>query len=255
MKIHNSEKFEHRPHAVLFDMDNTLYPYDLAHTAGWQAVQDKMCGMFSITAKDFDKMSQAARTEVKSRLDGTASSHSRLLYFHLMLEVMGLGSRVLLALDLEQTYWRTFLRKAVLFDGVKELINIIRFFDIPAAVVTNLAAHTQFKKLVYWELDSCFDYVVTSEEAGFDKPHQAIFTLALDKIQPAGDIVWMIGDDLEKDIRGAREGIGAVTLQKTHQGVSTGRGHMTPDATFSSFHEVHKFIRQLASTGMEDIAQ
>ena len=249
MKIRNPEKFERLPHAVLLDMDNTLYPYAPAHTAGWQAVRDKMCGMFSITPKDCDKISQEARTQVKNRLNGTASSHSRLLYFHRMLEVMGLGSRVLLALDFEQTYWRTFLKNAVLFDGIKESIDIIRFLEIPTAVVTDLAAHTQFRKLVYWELDSSFDYVVTSEEAGFDKPHQAIFTLALDKVQPAGDIVWMIGDNPEKDIKGARESIGAVTLQKTHQGVSAGRGQTAPDAVFSSFHEVLKLIRRLESVG------
>ena len=42
-----------------------------------------------------------------------------------MLEIMGLGSQVLLALDLEQTYWRTFLGNAVLFEVLKNFLMIL----------------------------------------------------------------------------------------------------------------------------------
>lgn len=100
---------------------------------------------------------------------------------------------------------------------------------------------------MYWGLDNDFNCVVTSEEAGFDKPHEAPFRLALEKIQPAGDMVWMIGDDPEADVRGAREAIGAVTLQKVHSGVSEGRGEMAPDARFTSFGEVRGLVRKCSS--------
>jgi len=245
VKIYNREQFARLPHAFLFDTDNTLYAYDPAHKAALQAVKEKVVSTFSISGQDFDEAFKEARNQVKTRLMHTASSHSRLLYLQRMLEIMGLGSQVLLALDFEQTYWRTFLSKATLFDEVKELLDDIRVLGIPTAIVTDLTAQIQFRKVVYFGLDKYFDYIVTSEEAGFDKPHQAPFQIALEKMRPKGDCIWMIGDNPISDIRGARDKINAVTLQKTHDGVELGIGINRPDAAFQEFGELRQLIARL----------
>lgn len=245
MKINNHERFTRLPDAFLFDTDNTLYPYDPAHAAAQSAVREKVAKTFSISQDDFDKAFNQARTEVKSRLKHTASSHSRLLYLQRMLEIMGLGSQVLLALDFEQTYWRTFLSNAILFDGVKELLDDIRLLGIPTAIVTDLTAQIQFRKVVYFGLDHYFDYIVTSEEAGFDKPHEAPFQIALQKMRPRGDCIWMIGDNPINDIKGAREKINSVTLQKLHDGVVVGADSCEADAAFNDFHELRNLIKKI----------
>jgi HAD superfamily hydrolase (TIGR01549 family) len=245
MKIYNSERFTRLPDAFLFDTDNTLYPYTPAHVAAQKAVRDKVASTLSISPEDFDKAFTEARNQVKIRLEHTASSHSRLLYLQRMLEIMGLGSQVLLALDFEQTYWRTFLSNAVLFDGVKDLLDDIRLLGIPTAIVTDLTAQIQFRKVVYFGLDHYFDYIVTSEEAGFDKPHEAPFRIALDKMRPKGNCIWMIGDNPVNDIRGAREKINAVTLQKIHDGTLLGTNENAPDAAFQEFGELRKLIKKI----------
>ena len=238
--------FTRLPDAVLFDTDNTLYPYDPAHHAAQEAVKEKVINTFSISAKDFDGAFQEARQQIKARLGHTASSHSRLLYMQRMLEIMGLGSQVLLALDFEQTYWRTFLSNAVLFDDVKELLDDLRLLGIPTAIVTDLTAQIQFRKVVYFGLDRYFNFIVTSEEAGFDKPHEAPFQIALEKMRPKGDVIWMIGDNPVNDIGGAREKINAITLQKIHDGVEKGVGVNTPNATFKEFKDVRRLLGQLS---------
>jgi putative hydrolase of the HAD superfamily len=162
-----------------------------------------------------------------------------------MLEIMGLGSQVLLALDLEQTYWRTFLSNAVLFEGVKDLLDDIRLMDIPTAIVTDLTAQIQFRKIVYFGLDHYFDHIVTSEEAGYDKPRKEPFELAVDKMKPKGNCIWMLGDNPFNDIQGAREAINAVTFQKLHKGVVVGRGSSQPDVSFKEFIEVRELLRKL----------
>ncbi len=247
MKINNPERFNRLPDAFLFDTDNTLYPYDPAHVAAQQAVREKVAKTFSISPDDFDKAFGEARTQVKTRLKNTAASHSRLIYLQRMLEIMGLGSQVLSALDFEQTYWRTFLSNAVLFDGVKELLDDIRLLGIPTAIVTDLTAQIQFRKVVYFGLDHYFDYIVTSEEAGFDKPHEAPFQIALEKMRPKGDCIWMIGDNPVNDIQGGREKINAVTLQKLHANVEVGTGMNMADATFSDFGDLRKLLKKLGS--------
>ncbi len=242
-------RFDRLPDAILFDTDNTLYPYAPAHTAASNAVRNKMVLKFSIEPNEFDKAFKEARRQVKARLSGTASSHSRLLYMQRMLETMGLGSQVLLALDLEQTYWRTFLINAILFEEVKELLDDLRLLGIPTAIVTDLTAQIQFRKVIYFGLDQFFDYIVTSEEAGFDKPHRAPFNLALEKMQPKGKNIWMIGDNPINDIGGAREHIKAVTIQKIHANVEMGKNNNTPDAWFSEFGDLRKFIASIQDSG------
>ena len=246
MKINKQEQFSRLPDAFLFDTDNTLYAYDPAHAAAQKAVREKIVTRFAISPEDFDKTFEEARRQVKIRLKNTASSHSRLLYLQRMLEIMGLGSQVLLALDFEQTYWRTFLSNATLFDEVKELLDDIRLLGIPTAIVTDLTAQIQFRKVVYFGLDNYFDYIVTSEEAGFDKPNKAPFELALEKMRPKGNYIWMIGDNPVNDIRGAREKINAGTLQKIHAGVEVGTDINAADATFNNFGELRKMIARLA---------
>lgn len=250
IQILGPNTFTRLPDAVLFDTDNTLYPYDPAHHAAQEAVKEKVINAFAISAKDFDIAFHEARKQIKMRLGHTASSHNRLLYMQRMLEIMGLGSQVLLALDFEQTYWRTFLSNATLFDDVKELLDDLRLLGIPTAIVTDLTAQIQFRKVVYFGLDRYFNFIVTSEEVGFDKPHEAPFQIALEKMQPKGDVIWMIGDNPINDIGGAREKINAITLQKIHDGVEIGVGVNTPNATFKEFKEVRRLLSQLSSLGV-----
>lgn len=247
MKLFDPERFSRLPDAILFDTDNTLYPYDPAHIAAQKAIREKVTKTFSMSPDEFDVAFEQARGQVKARLKHTAASHSRLLYLQRMLEIMGLGSQVLLALDFEQTYWRTFLSNALLFDEVKELLDDIRLLGIPTAIVTDLTAQIQFRKVVYFGLDHYFDYIVTSEEAGFDKPHEAPFQIALEKMRPKGNCIWMIGDNPVNDIRGAREKINAVTLQKLHAGVELGSGVNAPNAVFNDFGDIRKLLAKLGS--------
>ena len=245
LNVFRKERITKLPDAILFDIDNTLYAYDPAHEKAQKAVREKVVNTLSITSDAFDKAYLTARKQVKSRLGSTAASHSRLLYFQRMLEIMGLGSQVLLALDFEQTYWRTFLSHAILFDGVKELLDDLRLLGIPTAIVTDLTAQIQFRKVVYFGLDHYFDYIVTSEEAGFDKPHDLMFQLALEKIRPKGQCIWMIGDNPINDIFGAREKINAVTFQKIHEGVCLGQASNAPDASFHHFSELRRLLVRL----------
>jgi len=247
IKITDHSRFDRLPDAVLFDTDNTLYPYEPAHNAAQKALKDKVMKTFSITAKDFDIAFNEARDQIKKRLGHTAASHSRLLYLQRMLEIMGLGSQVLLALDFEQTYWRTFLSNATLFDDVKELLNDFHLLGIPTAIVTDLTAQIQFRKVVYFGLDHYFNFIVTSEEAGFDKPHEAPFIIALDKMQPKGTCIWMIGDNPVNDMRGSKEKINAVAIQKLHDDVELGRGVNAPHASFKQFKEIRHLLLRLSN--------
>ena len=236
------------PHAILFDMDNTFYAYDIAHKAAQKAVQTKVVNNLSIDEKTFDSAYITTHQQIKTRLKSTASSHSRLLYFQRTFEIIGLGSQILLSLDCEQTYWRIFLSNATLFVGLKDFLDDIRLLGIPTAIITDLTAQIQFRKVIYFELENYFDYIVTSEESGYDKPHHLIFELALKKIRPQGSNIWMIGDNPQKDIDGAHKNINAITLQKIHAGVDI---NINANITFNHFAELRKLLVRIENKSIK----
>lgn len=87
------------------------------------------------------------------------------------------------------------------------------------------------------------DFVVTSEEAGADKPASLILELALEKAGRKSGIIWMIGDDW-KDIDSGRS-IGAVTFLKVHDNGNGGQDDIGKRAvfTFKSFFEMIEILK------------
>ena len=231
------------PEAVIFDTDNTLYSYEPAHKAATKSVVKKATNIFGISENEFTQAFEGSRLEIKERLGDTASSHSRLLYFQRTIECLGMGTRILTALDLEQTYWRTFLANAKLFPGVEIFIKTLKQKGIKTANITDLTAQIQFRKMVYFGLDEYFDYVVTSEESSRDKPHIDSFKLALEKLNIPANKIWMIGDDFESDIVGAAN-VGMVTIQRKckNTAVNTVSGKR-PDISFFNYNELLKIVK------------
>ena len=247
MKNKNTDimKINGLPKAVIFDTDNTLYPYLPAHKEATRAVEEKVESMLGIKREIFRAKFIEARQETKNRLGNIASSHSRLLYLQRTIEKLELGTRVLMVLDLEQTYWRTFLINCKLFPGVLDFVQLLKSKGIITANITDLTAQIQFRKLVYFGLDEYFDYVVTSEEAGKDKPSREPFQLALEKLQVGEEKVWMIGDSAENDIYGAKKNFQMTTLQKIHKGVKVSNGQFAPDVSFNHYSELVKLLADL----------
>jgi len=236
------QKFLEIPKAVIFDTDNTLYPYAPAHKEASRAVEQKIKNILGISKEDFGEAFKEAREEIKIRLGDVASSHSRLLYMQATLEKLELGTRILLTLDLEQTYWRTFLNNCRLFPDVLSFIQLLKSKGIVTANITDLTAQIQFRKLVYFGLDELFNYVVTSEEAGRDKPDKKPFELALKKLKVDPKNVWMIGDDPKNDMAGADQ-MGMVKIQKKHEGVQIAlTGPESADLVFNSYDELINLI-------------
>lgn len=231
-----------KPNAILFDTDNTLYDYEPANSAAESAVESKVQNLLGVGSEVFRATYQQSRRDIKNQLGHTASSHSRLLYFQRMLEMLGFKAQLLTALDLEQTFWRTFLANAPLFPGVMELLDDLRSLNISIAIVTDLTSHIQLRKLTYFHLEETFDAVVTSEEVGADKPDARNFDLVLKKLDlTVDDDLWMVGDNPFTDVAGGRR-IGAVTFQKIHRGVSVGTGECTPDFVFDDFRSLHELV-------------
>ena len=240
MRRLNKLYFANKPEAILFDTDNTLYDYYPANKIAEDAVCRKAKNLLGISKNDFYKFYNEAKYDVKKNLGKTASSHSRLLYFQRLIELLGYKAQLLLALDFEQTFWRTFLANAPLFSGVKETLIFFKKFNIPIAIITDLTAQIQLRKLTYFGLEDIFDAVVTSEEVGMDKPDKRIFLQVLNKLNLLDNsYFWMVGDNPIADIYGAKQ-LNSTTFQKIHNKVSIGVGKYRPDYVFTDYYDFLK---------------
>ena len=235
------KKYLNRPKAIIFDTDNTLYSYLPAHNAAFKQVTLKAVELLGVEEGDFMRAFDISRKEVKEQLGSTASSHSRLLYFQKTIENLGMGTKIFLTLDLEQTYWREFLAHARLFPEVKEFLVQLQKDNVKTANITDLTAQIQFRKMVYFGLDNLFDYVVTSEEAGSDKPSKEPFELALNKLNINAKDIWMVGDDPRSDMTGGKN-FGMVTIQMNH---SNARISEEADIVIKSFKSLYEIYSKL----------
>lgn len=190
--------------AVVFDIDNTLYPYDVCDRAGIESLYNTYNGFQKISFEDFLKRLYSAKKIVKGRANDTGACHNRLLYAQSLCESGGIFSPEK-SLKLYNSYWDAFLEKMELFDGAEAFLRRLKTHGVKIGFCTDLTAHIQFRKIIKLGISDIPDAVVTSEECGHEKPHPSMFMTILDKLKVMPRDALMIGDSLEKDIIGAKE--------------------------------------------------
>ncbi|WP_344686570.1 HAD family hydrolase [Blastococcus jejuensis] len=183
------------PTMVVFDLDDTLYEYAPCDAAGKAALFRFAAEELGVMSPAFEQAYAQARVNVKKRLGPTASSHSRLLYCHEAMELVGLRSEPHVALVMEQEYWRNYMLAMELRPGVGDLLQTLRFNDVVTAIVTDLTAQIQFRKLYHLDIAKLIDHVVCSEETALEKASLQPFELLASRVAPdALDCVWFVGD-------------------------------------------------------------
>jgi putative hydrolase of the HAD superfamily len=228
--------------AIFFDLDNTLYDYDSADKLATQALYDEFKKGNDISFDEFKKVYSDSKEEVKRKLVGTAASHERILYLQELVERVDKTFQSDRIMKLYHAYWDTLIENAQLFDGVMETFQWLKSNNIKIAMVTNLTTYVQIRKIENLGLSRYIDFLITSQEAGYDKPHPANFLLALHKVNLLAKDVLMVGDDLNSDIEGAQAlGIKTVLYEFGKQENS----NVNPDYTVQNFSELLNLIQEL----------
>jgi HAD superfamily hydrolase (TIGR01509 family) len=187
------------------DLDDTLYAYEPCNKAGFLAVLERVEQEQIVEPLALEQAWKEARSSTHRQLSGQAASHSRLLYLHSALELLFGRSEPALALELESCFWNAYLQAMEWNPEAEAFLQRLKSAGISACIVTDLTSHIQFRKWAHLELHRYCDFMVTSEEAGLEKPNPMIFQKALSKLQLAPEQVIMVGDNHEKDILGATQ--------------------------------------------------
>lgn len=194
----------HGVKGILLDLDNTLYEHAPCHRAGigaaWALYRQRIA---PISFDEFHTNYRRADAHVKRDKPTQAACHSRLLYFQTMIEAACGRTDGMLALLFERVYWRGYISAMRLYPEARRFLERAHAQSVRVCIITNLTAAIQFAKIRYLRLEPFIDFVVTSEEAGVEKPHPHIFEIAFRKLGCAPREILMIGDDAREDIAGA----------------------------------------------------
>jgi putative hydrolase of the HAD superfamily len=136
-----------------------------------------------------------------------------------------------------RTTHHRFQREALrLFPDARELLDMLPP-RISLALVTNGASDTQREALRVLGIEQRFAAVIVAGEVHVAKPDARAFGLAIDRLGVRPDQAWHIGDDLNRDVGGAKAaGLTAVWLNR--HGLSRKGSDPRPDYEIRSLTEV-----------------
>lgn len=231
--------------AVIFDLDGTLYDYETLDKKARANVEAFTCKTLGITAKKYQEAYQFGRQETKRRLPDVGAGHNRLLYSQKMLEYLNVLPMPL-SLRMYEEYWGVFLREMRLFPGVRELFTYLKNKQVPIMICTDLTAHIQHRKIAALGIAKDIKYLVSSEEAGKEKPAKEVFDLCLEKLKQPPETIWFVGDLLERDVKGAlRAGMKAVWFRPQEDAETGASRHQTEEGAYMevrNFEQLHNIF-------------
>lgn len=186
---------------VIFDIDNTLYSYDRAHTVAFAALKGYVKREIGMEPEKFTALHKEMNQEIKERLGECAAIHNRLIRYQNLLEKEGLP--VFHAYPMSDIYWKTLYNTMVPMKNAAQTLAALKEAGVRIGIGTDMTAKEQYEKLYRLGLLDYIDFIVTSEEVGEEKPSPKLFALCEKKAGcPAGECMF-VGDSLKKDARGA----------------------------------------------------
>lgn len=185
---------EQNIHGILLDLDDTLYEYKPCNNAGIKKCISLIAKKYNLNKDKALKLFFKARKEAKKLSGKTGASHSRLLYFKRLTELVEGKTNSGFALELDRIFWKTYLEKMKLRKNSEKFLQTCKKQGIRIAIVTNLTTEIQLKKMKKLGLDKLVDFVVTSEETDSEKPDTRIIKTALQRIRCSKNKVLFIGD-------------------------------------------------------------
>lgn len=198
------------PKAMLIDMDDTILNLSAGATRAWQQLVDDYAPRLPNPDRDaFQAALIAARTDYwrdpathrPGRLDLTGS---RRAIIQQALRAVGLPDATAtyeLAAQMAHELTEAILAGIEPFPGAVETVAALRAHGIRLALITNGEAREQRRKITRHNLAPLFDCVLVEGEFGVGKPDPAVYHHALAQLDAAPSEAWMIGDNLEWEVR------------------------------------------------------
>ncbi len=195
---------------IFFDLDHTLWDYELSSKQTLAELYDK----FELAAKggngidDFMKHFNIVNDGLWDKYNkGEISQYYlRNNRFPLVFDAVGINPRLCnesLTKKFNECFLEECSQKPNLIEGTKEVLDYLKD-KYTLHIITNGFEEVQGIKLKCSGIDHYFDALITSEKAGSKKPYPDIYKYSLKATGADLQSSIMIGDNLNTDIKGAR---------------------------------------------------
>jgi putative hydrolase of the HAD superfamily len=237
--------------AVAFDVNGTLVRIltddgmeqifrSAAHFLTYQGVdlhRDQVRELYFATLQEQQRTSPEEHPEFdavgiwRSIIDGNATAYTRTL---------PAGKLAQLPLFLAEMSRGISRRRLGLYPHVREVLDILRG-RYPLALVTDAQSAYTRGELHKVGLLDYFDPIVISGDHGFRKPDRRLFQFALDGMGMAAENALYVGNDMHRDIFGAREAGMPTVLFESGQG-TTAYLDCVPDYRITDLRDLLKIL-------------
>ena len=107
--------------------------------------------------------------------------------------------------NLFREYENEFWRFAIPFAGINQMFADLKVDGVKTGIITNGHTHIQLRTLLALNLDKLVDDYLISDSEGTRKPDQAIFELAVQRLDVETEECMFVGDSAVSDICGAMQ--------------------------------------------------
>ena len=203
---------------IFFDLDHTLWDFEANSKLAFEKLLKKHDMPVQIDAflEVYEPINrQYWEQYAKQQKNKTEVKYGRLIdtFKALNIDV----SRQLIDV-LADEYLDFLKRESILMDGTLELLDYLKD-KYRLHILTNGFAEVQTDKMKHSGLEPYFDLMITSEETGKLKPHPDVFNYALKKAGTFAHKSYMIGDNFQSDVLGARN-VGMHAIHFDPEGVN-----------------------------------
>jgi carbamoyl-phosphate synthase large subunit len=191
--------------AVLFDLDNTLYPEEQFVLSGFRAVAQTLAARLNLAAQILSE-----------KMLRILQDHGRGKVFDLLLDDLQINKEKWLP-TLLQVY-RSHRPVIFLFPGAFATLSALKAREFKIGLVTDGLASVQRRKIAALGLDSLMDVIVCTDELGdgYSKPSAAPFEVALHLLDVSPREAAYVADDISKDFAGPNHlGMKSVQIHTT----------------------------------------
>ena len=127
-------------------------------------------------------------------------------------------------------------------------LEAVRERGYSLGIISNAGDDTDVQQLAQgFGIKKYFDFILTSAKCSYRKPHPLIFEMALSNWYYLPEEAVMVGDNLDADIRGARE-VGMYSIwihRRVNSEEMESKTQVQPDANITSLTELPAILDQL----------
>jgi putative hydrolase of the HAD superfamily len=208
------------PRHIVFDLDDTILDYSAPAERVWKELYPVYARKVGVPVGQFQQAVDESRRWYWSDLERFREGRlnieqARRIFVRAGFEKLGLKVESL-ADEMADTFSREREIGIRPLDGAVRALEFLQANGAAMVLLTNGEARLQRAKIERFGLERFFKTILIESETGVGKPDPRAYRAALASLGAAPDRVWMVGDDLEFDVRPAKAlGMRAAWIRET----------------------------------------